>query len=94
MGRNFKIKYKNNNNKKNKKKEEKIPEVKYNHIYVVKNNPKIISEFKKNMGIPSYLWDRDEESFYKCTEKYDPEIFKDKGYCCQAQDNCVCCLPC
>ena len=78
MGRAFKLKYKSNNNKKNTDKEDKIPEVKYNHIYVVKTSPMIISEFKKNMGIPSYLWD-DEESFYKCTEKYDDlDIFKDQ----------------
>uniref|UniRef100_A0A6C0C8D6 Uncharacterized protein n=1 Tax=viral metagenome TaxID=1070528 RepID=A0A6C0C8D6_9ZZZZ len=79
MGRAFKLKYQsNNNNKKNKDKEEKITEVKYNHIYVIKTNPKSISEFKKNMENPSSLWDGD-ESFYKYTEKYDDlDIFKDQ----------------
>ena len=77
MGRNFKIKYKNNNNK-NKKKEENIPEIKYNHIYVVKTSPMIISEFKKNMETPSYIWNG-EESFNKYIEKNDDlDIFKDQ----------------
>ena len=91
MGRSFKLKFQSNNNK-YKKKEEKF--LKYNHIYKLQSNPLLIQEFKKNMDIPSYLWDRDEESFYKCSEKYDPEIFKDKGSCCQGEDNtCICCEP-
>jgi hypothetical protein len=57
MGRGaFKIKYQSNNNKKDHKISDKIPEKKYNHIYVIQKNSKFIAEFSKNMSNPSPLW--------------------------------------
>ena len=53
MGRSLKIKY---TSSKPVKKEVKEQKVIYDHIYKVKSNPKIINEFKKNMEIPSELW--------------------------------------
>jgi len=55
MGRSFKLKY--NSSQKSVKTEVKEQKVIYDHIYKVKSNPKIINEFKKNMDIPSDLWD-------------------------------------
>jgi len=53
MGRSIKIKYTSSTPVKKEVKEIKIT---YDHIYKVKSNPKIINEFKKNMEIPSELW--------------------------------------
>jgi hypothetical protein len=54
MGKSFKLQ-----NQSKKIVKEKIEEKKvvYDHRPQVKTNPKIIEEFKKNMSIPSKLWD-------------------------------------
>ena len=66
----FKLNYKSNN----KNKSYKIPEVKYDHLFVIKTNPKIFAEFRKNMSLPSPLWDDIEKTI-------PPPDFKD--YCGQ-----------
>ena len=54
MGKSFKLQ-----NQSKKIVKEKIEEKKvvYDHRPQVKTNPKIIEEFKKNMSVPSELWD-------------------------------------
>ena len=54
MGKSFKLQ-----NQSKKIVKEKIEEKKvvYDHRPQVKTNPKIIEEFKKNMSVPSKLWD-------------------------------------
>jgi len=90
MGRALKIKY--SSSRKPVKKVVLEKKVIYDHIYKVKNNPQIINEFKKNMEIPSELF-HDDEVLYKSQETYNHDIFLDKGYCCQAQNKCVCYDP-
>ena len=53
MGKSFKLQ--NQSKKIVKKIEEK--KVVYDHRPQVKTNPKILEEFKKNMSVPSKLWD-------------------------------------
>ena len=54
MGRSFKLQ-----NQSKKIVKEKIEEKKvvYDHRPQIKTNPKILEEFKKNMSVPSELWD-------------------------------------
>ena len=54
MGKSFKLQ-----NQSKKIVKEKIEEKKvvYDHRPQVKTNPKILEEFKKNMSVPSELWD-------------------------------------
>lgn len=54
MGKSFKLQ-----NQSKKIIKEKIEEKKvvYDHRPQVKTNPKILEEFKKNMSVPSELWD-------------------------------------
>ena len=54
MGRSFKLQ--TQTKKIIKVKEEDIKIV-YDHRPQIKTNPKLIEEFKKNMSIPSELWD-------------------------------------
>ena len=55
MGKHFKLTQ--NSKKIIKKDEDKIVKIVYDHRPVIKTNPKLIEEFKKNMEIPSLLWD-------------------------------------
>jgi len=76
MGRGaFKIKYQSNNNKKDHKISDKIPEKKYNHIYVyvIQRNTKIIADFSKNMSNPSPLWGNIDD-IIPSPEFYEPEV--------------------
>ena len=54
MGKSFKLQ-----NQSKKIVKEKIEEKKvvYDHRPQIKTNPKILEEFKKNMSVPSKLWD-------------------------------------
>ena len=54
MGKSFKLQ-----NQSKKIVKEKVEEIKivYDHRPQVKTNPKILEEFKKNMSVPSELWD-------------------------------------
>ena len=56
MGKSFKLKPQGS---KPVKKEEKVEEKKvvYDHRPRIKTNQKVLEEFKKNMQIPSPLWD-------------------------------------
>ena len=56
MGRSFKLQNQTKKIIKEKKEEEEIKVV-YDHRPQIKTNPKLIEEFKKNMSIPSELWD-------------------------------------
>ena len=54
MGRSFKLQNQSKKVVKEKVEEKKIV---YDHRPQVKTNPKILEEFKKNMSVPSELWD-------------------------------------
>ena len=54
MGRSFKLQ---TQTKKIIKKEEEEIKIVYDHRPQIKTNPKLIEEFKKNMSIPSELWE-------------------------------------
>ena len=56
MGRSFKLQNQTKKIIKEKKEDEEIKVV-YDHRPQIKTNPKLIEEFKKNMSIPSELWD-------------------------------------
>ena len=86
MGRSFKLKFQSNNKYKKDKEIKEIKEIKYNHIYKINTNPSIIKEFKKNMDEPSNLWGEDIDIIYK----YNQKIFKDKGLCCEGEEDCIC----
>jgi hypothetical protein len=91
MGRSFKLKPKSNikNNNKNPVKEEKV--VKYDHRPVIKTNPKILEEFKKNMSVPSELWDTPYENPFK-NEYYKMYNFR-PGCCVGKTSKCICEYP-
>ena len=55
MGKHFKLTQ--NSKKIVKKNEDDIVKIVYDHRPIIKTNPKLIEEFKKNMKIPSLLWD-------------------------------------
>lgn len=54
MGKSFKLQ---NQSKKIVKEKVEEKKVVYDHRPQVKTNPKILEEFKKNMSVPSELWD-------------------------------------
>ena len=56
MGRSFKLQSQTKKIIKVKEEEEEIKIV-YDHRPQIKTNPKLIEEFKKNMSIPSELWE-------------------------------------
>tara|TARA_B100001094_G_C17456034_1_gene450559 strand:+ start:204 stop:389 length:186 start_codon:yes stop_codon:yes gene_type:complete len=55
MGRSFKLQ--SQTKKIIKVKEEEEIKIVYDHRPQIKTNPKLIEEFKKNMSIPSELWE-------------------------------------
>ena len=76
MGKSFKLQHKSIT--KNSIKKEQVNKIIYDHCPTIKVNPQIISEFKKNMENPSYIWNG-EELFNKYTENNDDlDIFKDQ----------------
>jgi len=56
MGRSFKLQSQTKKIIKVKEEEEEIKIV-YDHRLQIKTNPKLIEEFKKNMSVPSELWE-------------------------------------
>ena len=56
MGRSFKLQSQTKKIIKVKEEEEEIKIV-YDHRPQIKTNPKLIEEFKKNMSVPSELWE-------------------------------------
>ena len=55
MGRSFKLQ--SQTKKIIKVKEEEEIKIVYDHRLQIKTNPKLIEEFKKNMSVPSELWE-------------------------------------
>ena len=55
MGRSFKLQ--SQTKKIIKVKEEEEIKIVYDHRPQIKTNPKLIEEFKKNMSVPSELWE-------------------------------------
>ena len=89
MGRSFKLKPQSNNNKKKVLvKEEK--QVKYDHRPVIKTNPKILEEFKKNMSVPSELWDTPYENQFRSNNR----MYRFRPGCCVGKTSkCICEYP-
>ena len=89
MGRSFKLKPQSNNNKKKVLvKEEK--QVKYDHRPVIKTNPKILEEFKKNMSVPSELWDIPYENQFRNNNR----MYRFRPGCCVGKTSkCICEYP-
>ena len=65
MGRSFKLKPQSNNKNNNKTQVKEEKQVKYDHRPVIKTNLKILEEFKKNMSVPSELWDSPYENPFR-----------------------------
>ena len=86
MGRSFKLTNKSKHKKQVKVKEE--VKIVYDHRQKIKINPKFIAEFKKNMDIPSPLWDGEESMMNYYVE--NRLKFPDRGLCCVPFNKCIC----
>ena len=87
MGRSFKLTNRTQYKKKQPKEKEEVKVV-YDHRPKLKTNPILISEFKKNMDCPSYLWDGDESMVNHYTE--NRLKFPDRDQCCVPFNKCIC----
>ena len=88
MGRSFKLQ--NRSQKKKVVKEPVVEQRTYDHRHVIKTNDILIYGFKKNMTIPSKLWDSNENMTNYNTVKHDPSVFPDRGSCCVTFNKCIC----
>lgn len=91
MGRSFKLKTQSNNNKNIKKPIKEEKQIKYDHRPVIKTNTKILEEFKKNMSIPSELWDTPYENPFR-NDNYRMYRFR-PGCCVGKTSKCICEYP-
>ena len=91
MGRSFKLKpHSNTKNNKTQVKEEKVV-VKYDHRPVIKTNQKILEEFKKNMSVPSELWDTPYENPFRNNNN---RMYRFRPGCCVGKTSkCICEYP-